>query len=68
MKFLYFRVRGGVGFEIEMEVSGSAPFCQGIGRSVAQLIRHLTTNQGITGSNPARDNKSFVNILFLFLL
>ena len=34
MKFLYFRVRGGVGFEIEMEVSGSAPFCRGIGRSV----------------------------------
>ena len=35
---------------------------------MAQWIGHLTTNQGIAGSNPARNNKSFVNILFLFLL
>ena len=35
---------------------------------VAQWIRHLTTNQGIAGSSPARVNKLFVNILFLFML
>ena len=61
------------GIDIKMEVSATGPFCRGTGRSVpshpvdyvAKWIRHLTTNQRTTGSNSARDNKSFVNILFL---
>ena len=62
MRCLYFREGMEQWIEIEMEVSGS-----GSG-SVAQWIRHLTTNQGITGSNPARDNKSFVNIPFFSVI
>ena len=41
MKFLYFRVRGGAGMEIEMEASGSGPLCRGTGRSVTCTSRLL---------------------------